>query len=567
MSSITPPPQRGLRLPLSASERRVLGGYGPLAALLTAFLSMAVFVPTVGRSSQVAATTAPSGGTTSSSGSSTPGTSPAAGTATTLAGGPPTTLAGALAGTAAASGAGAAAAPAHTASCSGPQVKGDPYSPPCVVFSGNNGGATSPGVSANTITVAFRQTNDPGFQQVLAELGGAQFADSPQDVQRTVNGLADYFNSRFQFYGRKLKVVYYTGQGSQSNELLGQGQAQADADAITVGQQIHAFADLSSTTEPYGDALYRQHVLAFGVPYLSRQWMAQRQPYEWSIATDCNSVVDTTSEFVDKELGNGPAAFAGPGLQGKPRRIAIISPDNPWYQDCANEAIKIMKAQGVQVVDDIQYQLNLATLSNQAASVIAKLSNDGITTVVCGCDPVFPVYLTSRAHEQSYSPEWVVAGVALTDADIVGQLFDQSEWSHAFGVSYSGDTPPKRGTLGYNAYKLVRNDEPANAVDLIYAQMYQLAMGLQLAGPNLTPQSFQQGMFSYQGSVANAPAAQLGTWGFPVGHWTPQVDSRIIYWDPNKISTFNGKQGAYVQASPRYRQGQYPTGSPHVFGH
>src|SRR5581483_1683210 len=35
------------------------------------------------------------------------------------------------------------------------QVKGDPYSPPCIAFSGDNGGVTSKGVTGNEIHVAF----------------------------------------------------------------------------------------------------------------------------------------------------------------------------------------------------------------------------------------------------------------------------------------------------------------------------------------------------------------------------------------------------------------------------
>ena len=133
--------------------------------------------------------------------------------------------------------------------------------------------------------------------------------------------------------------------------------------------------------------------------------------------------------------------------------MAIIAPSDPWYQTAAQSAVQEAAAAGHPVTDDIQYQLNLSTLSSQASNVISQLQNDGITTVICGCDPVFPVYLTSRAAEQGYTPEWVVAGVALTDQDIVGQLFDQSEWSHAFGVTFNGPTVPKQNTFGYAAYK------------------------------------------------------------------------------------------------------------------
>ena len=41
------------------------------------------------------------------------------------------------------------------------QVPGDPYSPPCYAFSGNNGGATSKGVTGNVIHVSARQLEGP----------------------------------------------------------------------------------------------------------------------------------------------------------------------------------------------------------------------------------------------------------------------------------------------------------------------------------------------------------------------------------------------------------------------
>jgi hypothetical protein len=545
-----------LRLPTSAAERRLLHGYGPLVGLLLAFVLMAAFVPSVAREKDVINVSGAAGSGTGTGGS-------AASTGTTGTAG---TTGSSTAGRAASTAAAAGATPGATAPCPGRtlQVPGDPYSPPCIAFSGSNGGATSTGVSANAITISYRVTNDPGFQQTLAQLGGAQFADTNADYIRTVQGLADYFNKNFQFYGRKLTIAPFTGQGSQTNELLGQGQEQAKADAVTSAQQIHAFAELSGTTEPFQDALAQQHVVAFGAPYLSSQWMGARAPYSWSIATECNDVVDTTSEFGIKQLMGAGAAYAGGSLKGQPRKFAIIAPDNPWYQDCVNEAIAIDKAHGLTISDNIQYQLDLATLSSQAATVISKLASDGITTVFCGCDPVFPVYLSSRAHEQSYQPEWIVAGVALTDADIVGQLFQQNEWSHAVGISYQGNTIQKQATLGYAAYKSVRSDEPATIVDLIYAQMYEMVIGIQMAGPNLTPQTFEAGMRRYPGSVANAPNAEFGTWSFPAGTYTPQRDSHIIYWDPNKTSIYNGKQGAYVVASPRYLNGQYPTGAPPV---
>ena len=544
-----------LRLPGSPQERRLFRGYGPLAGLLLAFLLVAVFVPSIAPQKDVITNTSGTGSNTGTAGST-----GSAGTAGSQAAG--------SAGSSTAGSSGKAAS-GTTSPCPGKtlQVPGDPYSPPCISFSGNNGGATSQGVSGSTINLTYRVTSDgTTFQQQLAAFGGAQFNDTQSDINRTIQGLADYFNTHFQFYGRKINVQFFNGTGSLVSELLGQGQAQADADAVTAGQQDHAFGELNGVTEPYDDALSQQKVIAFGAPYLSANWMGQRAPYEWSIATECNDVATTASEFGAKMLGSASghttAAFAGGSLKGQPRKFAVIAPDNPWYQDCANAAVNYSDSHGEHITDDIQYQLDLSTLSSQAASVVSKLQNDGITTIFCGCDPLFPIYLTSRAHEQNYEPEWVDVGVALTDTDIVGQLFDQTDWAHAFGITYAGPTLPKAATLGYAAYKSVRSDEPANEVDLIYAQMYEIAIGIQMAGPDLTPQTFQQGMRAYPGSAAGAPNAEFGTWKFPNGTYTPQIDSNIIYWDPNKTSAYNGKQGAYVDASPRYQNGQYPTGPP-----
>jgi hypothetical protein len=568
-----------LRLPVARAraERRLLKGYGPLAALLLAFLLMAWLVPTVAptqdvvhltRTATAGSGTAGSTGhaSTKAGGSSTSG----AGSTGTSAGGTAGTGTGTGAGTSGAAGsAGAgtgAVATGKTGACAGQteQVPGDPYSPPCIAFSGSNGGATSPGVTATEINVSYRNAaGSQSFQQALQQLGGADITDTTADIERTINALATYFDTHFQFYGRKLNIEYFNGQGNETNELLGTGQQQADADAVTASQQLHAFAELNGTTEPYDVALAGQHVLSFGAPYLSGSFMAQYAPYMWSIDPEGNDVVSATTEFVLKSLAGANAQWAGGSLKGQPRKVAIIAPSNPWYQSSVTAGVQEAAAAGHPVADNIQYQLNLATLSSQAATIVSQLQNDGITTVICGCDPITPAYLTSRAAEQGYFPEWVVAGTAFTDTDLVGQLFDQSEWSHAFGVTFNGPIEPKEATFGYAAYKSVDpGSEPANAVDVIYEQMYEMAIGIEMAGPDLTPQSFEAGMRAYPGSQAGATNDLYGTWDFPPGHFTPQIDSAIIYWDPNKISPYNGKQGAYVVASPRYKTGQFPTAPP-----
>ena len=142
-----------------------------------------------------------------------------------------------------------------------------------------------------------------------------------------------------------------------------------------------------------------------------------------------------------------------------------------------------IKEAGGDVPVRISYSLDPSVFTSQAASIIAKLKDEGITSVACGCDPILPLFLTAKASEQNYEPEWLVLGTALTDTDIIGQFYDQQQWRHAFGISLIGPQQPVRASLGYRAYKSVRSDEPSIAVDLLYYFMYVMAIGIQMAGP------------------------------------------------------------------------------------
>jgi hypothetical protein len=553
---------------LPSPAGRVLRGYAPVAILGVLFALMAATVPSTYSDTDVS-----TGGI-----GATNGFESADGTGDSSTGGPGATAVG-TAGTPTAAGGtptGEAAAtdPAATGGGGGPvpgqscpdraeQIPGDPYSPPCIQFSGDNGGATAKGVTAEEIIVSARILNEKGFQQTLATLAGAEIVDEPEDVKRTITALAEYFNSRMQMYGRKMSIKFYAGKGSGINELQGAGQAEAEADAITAADEIGAFAEINGSSAPFADALARKKVISFGTPYLSRKWHVDRRPYNWSFATDCSIIVESVGEFANQTLANKPAVFAGDGLKDKPRKFAAFSPENPWYIDCIDDAVRIAEKAGNKIDQRVTYRLDIDSMSNQAASIITKLKSEGITTILCGCDPIMPIFLSTKAAEQGYNPEWVVAGTAFSDIDIVGQLYDQDQWSRAFGVSYLASFLPIESGIGYSAYKSVRQDEPAFAVETIYAQMYMLALGIHMAGPNLTPETYEQGMFAYPGGTG-----PFGTWGFDADSYTPTQDYRVIWWDPEAVSPMNSKRGAYIEAyeGKRFKPGELaPADQPPVF--
>ncbi len=565
----------------SASTRGsqlLLRGYGPLIAFMVFFLLMAALVPTVGPDGTGTAASAPTSGTglsgsdgaqagdgiaTNGGASLEAGTELEAGREV-VDGRAPTTTSTETGDEDGGTDQQQARAPAEgVAGCADRdlQVPGDPYSPPCVSFDGDNGGQTARGVNADEIVISARTPDQESFQDTLANMGDGAIADSQEDVRRTIAGLVEYFNERFEFYGRQLRVEFFDGTGNTTEESLGGGRAGAQADALTVADDIGAFAELNGSTEPFGDALAREGMIAIGAPHLSGEWMQERAPYTWSAATDCSIIARSSSEFGNVRLRGREADYAEGDLQGRPRKMATVVPENPVYQQCLAAAEQSARDAGFEPPMAITYQLDIGTMSNQAANIVARLQSEEITTVTCSCDPVLPVFLTARAQEQDYHPEWIVTGSGFTDQDIVGQLMNQEQWARAFGISYNAAAQPMESTLGYNAYKQVRGDEPAFAVNSMYASLYLLAIGIQGAGPDLTPETFQQGMFDYPGG--DGPA---GTWGFAPGNYSAPENFREIYWDPQATSNFNGQPGAYVETDPgeRHFPGELPEGGPRV---
>jgi hypothetical protein len=544
--------------------QRLMRGYGPLAVFVLLLGLLSVIVPSkVPETNDSISTGEVPTGSDLTTGGETDGAAPGVAPGGTTGGADTTggTDGGATGG--GTTGGGATTAPPQGCPDRAEQVPGDPYSPPCVQFSGANGGATHKGVTDTNIKVAFRVLNERGFQQTLADLACASLVDSPSTITKTVTALADYFNERFQFYGRKIEIVFYDGQGSNTNELLGKGRDKAEADAIKVAEEIGAFADLSATSEPYAGALAKRGVIGFGTPYLSRAWHEQRAPFAWSLATDGSIVSELAAEYQVKRLYDKPAVYAGGNggdgrpLQGRPRKFATIAPENSWYQESVDNARAIIEGAGKDAGFNYKYVLDLATMSDQATTIIAQMKQRNITTIVCGCDPIIPVFISGVANREKYYPEFIIVGTALTDADIVGQLWNQNFAEHAFGVSALNGFVPPTQTIAYAAYKSVRQDEPAFSVDLIYYQMYMLAIGIHGAGPTLNPATFEAGMFAYPPKLG-----PVGLWKFGKGDRTAANDVREIYWDPNAISTYNGKNGAYIGGKDRWESGKIPGGDP-----
>jgi hypothetical protein len=58
----------------------------------------------------------------------------------------------------------------------------------------------------------------------------------------------------------------------------------------------------------------------------------------------------------------------------------------------------------------------------------------------------------------------------------------------------------------------------------------------------------------------------VGFWSFGPEDHTSADDVREIYWDPNAVSNYNSKKGAYIDPQPgtRWLPGKIPGGDPKI---
>ena len=397
------------------------------------------------------------------------------------------------------------------------------YAPPCVTpwKGGDNGGATAPGVSADTITIAVYQEQPDLLQETFLQQSGSD--ESLNAELTTDQQYVDFFESHYQTYGRKVKLVPIKASGAADDDVA------AKADAIKVATEIKAFASWGgpSQTGAYADELAARGVLCLGDCILAQpeSFIATRAPYLWPLLAAPEQAAEHWAAFVADGLAGKRAQYAGdPALQKQPRRFGVVRYDDDagTFRSSFTKFRQLLGARGVHLAAEVPYQLDLLRAPEEARSVIAKLKAEHVTTVVIAGDPIFPSFLTKEATAQNYFPEWAVMGFAYTDTAVFGRTYDQRQWAHAFGVSLL----PARtsGAADQFAQILVWQSGKPPAAST-YQALIQAPLifftGVHLAGPDLTPQNFERALFSFPGHAAagtDEPAPLVGTPRHLAGH-------------------------------------------------
>jgi hypothetical protein len=222
-------------------------------------------------------------------------------------------------------------------------------------------------------------------------------------------------------------------------------------------------------------------------------------------------------------------------------------------------------------VYDGKYSSDTSTATQQATTNTANTKAAGVTSVLWFSDPIAPAYGTKAQASQNYHPEEIIAGSGLLDYDPLAQAYDQTEWAHAFGPSDLGKATDISEVDAGRIWKAEgQSGKPDPSANLLTSYELALTMGITAAGPKLTPLAYEYGLLQAPGydswSKWHDPRLVYLDWGR--GDYTGISDIREVYYNPNKASDYNGKNGAYVplNGGRRYQLGDLPSGEPNLPG-
>ncbi|MFZ6005204.1 MAG: hypothetical protein ACOYXM_14860 [Actinomycetota bacterium] len=463
-------------------------------------------------------------------------------------------------------GTGGSAAAGDTSHCKGDrQFDVLLNNPRCVPkFTGDNGGATYQGVTDKEIKVViFAATPNAAVDAVLAPQG---LAATEEELAAMYDALYRFVHKRYELYGRKLNVIRYTGNCPTSPPQP-ESCKEAAREVIKMKPALVVWG-----TPLYAevfDEWARAGIPSIGGWHFDESYFTQRRPYRYDVFMDGTRSVQLVGEYYCKKMAGKPADHAGvqihPTIGGRntPRKVVIVTPEIDANVRTAQTLRDIIAGcDGGKKPLIITYESNIERANEQTEATVNKMITEKVTTAICLCDPIAPVFFTSYLTKQGYFPEHLMSGTGLLDYDLLGRLYDPAQWDHAFGPSHLQEPIEFSEQDQSRVWRDVNgnNGRPCNSCGLPTAYYLLMASIIHHAGPNLNPLTIEQAILNLQPYGGDRPGTVLVKFG--PGDYTALSDAREVYWDANRVSTIDGRPGSYqaLDGSRRYEIGEWRSG-------
>jgi Periplasmic binding protein len=411
------------------------------------------------------------------------------------------------------------------------------YAPNCVAIwpdGADNGGASSPGVTADEIVVAVYEGQDTDAVAGATDALGIDEI-TPEEVADNRDKMLGAYEAMFETYGRSIRWELVEGTGGAGDEVA------ARADAIKAAEEVGAFAVIGgpSGTTAFADELAGRGVICFCTSNQPQEMYDGWSPYVWSGTMASTQGYELIAEYLEERLDDQPAEFAGdPALASQTRSFGLIwyETADGSYQSGTDHFLDLVAERDLNVVTNISYIFgDGGNLEEDAATIVARLKDAGVTSVLFGGDPYMPIYLTQQATAQDYHPEWVMTGFTWLDVPQFARQYDQEQWANAFGLSLL--LPPIDPEWTQQQGNLVTwhlGEELSSYPDIYDWGRFYTA--IHLAGPVLTPETFKDGLFSFKPvsgfQTEFAVSYGEGLWPWPDHQGADDVTE--IWWDPDE---------------------------------
>jgi hypothetical protein len=297
----------------------------------------------------------------------------------------------------------------------------------------------------------------------------------------------------------------------------------------------------------------------------------------WGFNPSADLQAQTFSSFICAKVAAWPASRSGnPGENGQPRRYGLIysaDPSQPGLAYVAEQVRAQVSTCGVTFIasGSVPVAGNAGPPASgdvsYAVNNMAKFKQQGVTTVIWPGG--YESNQSAAAANLNYFPEWITwGGDQVFDHQGNGQVQDQRAWAHAWNVTPDLALPANGAETGcVDAYQSV--NPGASSQDLTtyvchprwsyYDDIRQLFTGIQVAGPQLTPDTVDQGFRAIPARAGSGPY-QPACYYVP-GDYTCVKDAMFQWW--SSAAGGNANSGCYrmIAGGARFLRDRWPGGN------
>jgi hypothetical protein len=452
----------------------------------------------------------------------------------------------------------------------------------------NNGGATSMGVTRNSVKIVLflgtHEQQDAERTRPGATAPVDLATNQPGYIEESFDDWQEALDHSYNLWGREFEFVVVNPTGAD--------EAAQRADALRVAE-MEPFAVVSNAPATAGggqvfaaDLVAKKIIVFYGG--ITNEEAGQQAPYRYLGGFDNNASAINSVHFAARQLKGETAKWSG-DFTDKKRVFGTIHPETgidwQYFESTA-------KKEGLTSKVDLEYSVPLDTSQTmaknqeEAPTLVTKLKDEGVTTVMLFTSFGMNQQLLRAAEQLDYHPEWLFTGMGAQDIEITARILNgiaPEQMKHVFGLGnlplyVEGIDDPQR--VWFNWYW--GGNQGVYAAGTV-GTLNLLNGGVQLAGPKLTPETFQRGMFSIPlrgGAASNQVQSFMNGYGPTPGlpydvYSQVGLDYAIMWWNPTEEGkgkiVFDDGVGKfmYIDGAKRYAAGvkgaEWKKGEPKLF--